>query len=144
MNDTPALAARSPGTRPVHAPMAQFESRGGELLPQAAIALGKLGDKQVAEDLQKILTGENLNLATLAAAASAIGFIGDRRSIVTLKNMLFDTRLSHLARAFAAVALGGIADKEPLPWNSKIGAHSNYRASVETLTNAASGILDIL
>jgi HEAT repeat protein len=119
-------------------------SRGGELLPQAAIALGKLGDKQVAEDLQKILTGENLNLATLAAAASAIGFIGDRRSIVTLKNMLFDTRLSHLARAFAAVALGGIADKEPLPWNSKIGAHSNYRASVETLTNAASGILDIL
>ena len=46
--------------------------------------------------------------------------------------------------AFAAVALGGVADKELLPWNSKIAVGMNYRASVETLTNQQSGILDIL
>ena len=58
--------------------------------------------------------------------------------------MLFDTKVSELARAFAAVALGGVADKESLPWNSKIGTNMNYRASVETLTNQSTGILDIL
>ena len=47
-------------------------------------------------------------------------------------------------RAFAAVALGGIADKEDLPWNSKIGSNTNYRAAVETLTNRQTGVLDIL
>ncbi|HIE69623.1 MAG TPA: hypothetical protein EYP98_05350 [Planctomycetes bacterium] len=83
-------------------------------------------------------------MAVLAAAASAIGFIGDKRSIEPLKTLLFDDKLGDLSRAFAAVALGGIADKEPLPWNSKISTNMNYRASVETLTNGSSGILDIL
>lgn len=118
-------------------------SRGGELLPQAAIALGLLGDKRAASDLERMLGAENLNLATFAAIASAIGFIGDRRSIAPLEKTLFESRID-LARAFAAVALGGIADKEPLPWNSKIGVGANYRANVETLTNQATGILDIL
>ena len=58
--------------------------------------------------------------------------------------LLLDTSISQLSRAFAAVALGGIADKELLPWNSKIAVNTNYRASVETLTNKTSGILDIL
>jgi hypothetical protein len=31
-----------------------------------------------------------------------------------------------------------------VPWNAKIGVDNNYRASVETLTNQQSGILDIL
>jgi hypothetical protein len=52
--------------------------------------------------------------------------------------------MSQLSRAFAAVALGGVADKESLPWNSKISTNINYRASVDTLTNKTSGILDIL
>jgi HEAT repeat protein len=115
-----------------------------DLLQQAAIALGKLGDKRVAEDLQKLMTEGEPNLAKLSAIASAIGFIGDQRTIKPLKDMLFDTKLGELSRAFAAVALGGIADKEPLPWNSKIGVNSNYRAAVETLTNSQTGILDIL
>ncbi|MCC7399597.1 MAG: hypothetical protein IT455_21215, partial [Planctomycetes bacterium] len=82
--------------------------------------------------------------ATLAAIASAIGFIGDSRTVAPLKKLLFDDKLSDLSRAFAAVALGGVADKEALPWNSKIGTNINYRASVETLTNKSTGILDIL
>lgn len=119
-------------------------SRRFNLLQQSAIALGKLGDKSVAVQLQNLLTDGEPNLAKLSAISSAIGFIGDKRSIKPLTNLLFDDKLGDLSRAFAAVALGGIADKEPLPWNSKIGVNMNYRASVETLTNSQTGILDIL
>jgi hypothetical protein len=114
------------------------------LLQQAAVALGKLGDKRVAETLQALLTDGEPNLAKLSAIASALGFIGDSRTVAPLKAMLFNDKLGELSRAFAAVALGGVADKEMLPWNSKIGVNINYRASVETLTNKRSGILDIL
>ncbi len=116
------------------------------LLSQAAVALGKLGDKRAAEALQRRLedAGGISSLATLAAFASAIGTIGDRRSIRALDTMLGNEELRDLPRAFAAVALGGIADKDPLPWNSCFGADTNYRAAVETLTNGSTGILDIL
>jgi HEAT repeat protein len=114
-----------------------------DLLKQGAIALGKLGDKNVAENLQKLLSQDS-TLATLSAIASALGFIGDRRSIEPLKQMLANEQLTELTRAFAAVALGGVGDKEKLPWNSKIGTNMNYRAAVETLTDKSAGILDIL
>jgi hypothetical protein len=42
------------------------------------------------------------------------------------------------------VALGIISDKEDLPWNSKIGMNSNYRANTVSLTDQKGGILDIL
>jgi HEAT repeat protein len=116
-----------------------------DLLKQAAIALGKMGDKQAAKDLTDLLTDvQDRNLAKLAAISSALGFIGDHRTIDPLVKMLHDDTLPELSRAFAAVALGGVADKEELPWNSKIAVDLNYRAAVETLTNQVSGILDIL
>jgi HEAT repeat protein len=116
-----------------------------DLMKQAAIALGKLGDKEVADILQQFLSeDEEMNLGKLSAIASALGFIGDRRSIDPLVRMLFDSKLTPLSRAFAAVALGGIADKEDLPWNSKVAVDLNYRAAVETLTDKKGGILDIL
>jgi len=122
----------------------QASTRRPDLLKQAAVALGKLGDKRVADDLQLLMLEGEANLAKLSAIASALGFIGDQRSISPLKSMLLDKSITQLSRAFAAVALGGIADKELLPWNSKIAVNTNYRASVETLTNRTSGILDIL
>jgi HEAT repeat protein len=122
----------------------QESVRRPDLLKQAAIALGKLGDKRVADDLQKLLKEGETNLAKLSSIASALGYIGDSRTITPLKAILFDDKLTELSRAFAAVALGGVADKEPLPWNSKIAQNINYRASVETLTNKQTGILDIL
>ena len=115
-----------------------------ELLKQAAIALGKLGDKTVTTTLLDMLQQKETNLAKLSAIASALGFIGDRRTIEPLKKMLHDDNLTPLSRAFAAVALGGVADKEKLPWNSKIARNMNYRGSVETLTQSGSGVLDIL
>ena len=115
------------------------------LLQQAAVALGKLGDKDVTVDLQKMLEANHMNnVAKLSAIASALGYIGDRRTIGPLVKMLHNESITPLSRAFAAVALGGVADKESLPWNSKIAVDMNYRAAVETLTNQVSGILDIL
>ncbi|MHC4513035.1 MAG: hypothetical protein ACYS5W_04975, partial [Planctomycetota bacterium] len=62
-----------------------------------------------------------------------------------LLRYLFDDDMTKLSRAFVAAALGSIADKEPLPFNSRYAFHGNYRASVETLTNAVgTGILDLL
>jgi HEAT repeat protein len=116
-----------------------------DLLKQAAIALGLLGDKDLVPKLITLLQ-ESKGLATQASLSSALGFIGDQRSIDPLVQMLQNESLTERARGFAAVALGIVADKELLPWNSKIGLDLNYRASTETLTNQASGtgILDIL
>jgi len=114
-----------------------------ELLKNAAIALGLLGDKQLVPDLVKMLK-ESTGLSSQAAISSALGFIGDSRSVEPLIEMMQNQEVSALARAFAAVALGIIADKEPFPWNSKIGVNSNYRANTPSLTDQKGGILDIL
>jgi len=45
-----------------------------ELFKQAAIALGRLGDKEAARDLQERLADPDANLAKLSAIASALGF----------------------------------------------------------------------
>ena len=115
-----------------------------DLLKQAAVSLGKLGDRTAAQTLVKMLEGKESNLAKMSAISSALGFIGDRRTILPLKTMMFNDTLTPLSRAFAAVALGGVADKEKLPWNSKISRNINYRAAVETLTQSGTGVLDIL
>jgi HEAT repeat protein len=116
-----------------------------ELMKQAAIGLGLLGDKDLVPDLVKML-GEAKGLATQAAISSALGFIGDSRSIDPLVEMLKNAQLTQSARGFAAVALGIVADKEPFPWNSKISTNINYRANTTTLTDSSqgTGILDIL
>lgn len=119
-------------------------SRRPDLLKQAAVALGLLGDKSASELLRKRMQNDEQNLATFASLASAIGLIGDRRSIDPLTTMLLDSKLSALPRAFAAAALGGIADRANHAWNARLAADLNYRATVETLTNQSSGILDLL
>lgn len=116
----------------------------GELLKQAAIALGLLGDKNVVTSLVTQLQ-EAKTLSTQAAIASALGFIGDSRSVDPLIGMLEDESLTGAARGFAAVALGIVADKELLPWNAKFSVDINYRANTTTLTGGGgTGLLDIL
>ena len=115
-----------------------------ELLKQAAIALGLLGDKTLVDSLVEMLANAK-GLATQAAISSALGFIGDNRSVDPLVEMLQDQSITASARGFAAVALGIVADKEPLPWNAKISVDINYRANTTTLTgDNGTGILDIL
>lgn len=115
-----------------------------DLLKQAAVALGLLGDKNMVERLVKML-GDAKSLSSQAAIASALGTIGDKNSIDGLVELLKDSGKTQTARGFAAVALGIVCDKELLPWNAKIGTDINYRANTETLTGAGStGILDLL
>jgi len=116
----------------------------GELLKQAAIGLGLLGDKALVTQLVDMLK-EAKTLTTQAAIASALGFIGDKRSVDPLVEMLGDDSKTASARGFAAVALGIVAEREPLPWNAKYSVDTNYRANTTTLTGQnATGLLDIL
>ena len=116
----------------------------GELLKQAAIGLGLLGDKALVTQLVGMLEDAK-TLTTQAAIASALGFIGDKRSVDPLVEMLKDSSKTGAARGFAAVALGIVAEREPLPWNAKYSVDTNYRANTTTLTGQnATGLLDIL
>ena len=115
-----------------------------ELLRQAAIELGLLGDKTLVPDLIVMLSDAK-SLASQAAIASALGFIGDSRSIEPLVELLKNKEITATARGFAAVALGIVTDKEQFPWNSKISTNINYRANTSTLTTPeGTGLLDIL
>ena len=122
-------------------------TRKPDLLKQASIALGLLKDKGVSDQLIKLIQPDDQrkpSLAVLSAAATAIGFIGDKDSVTTLVETMTNRKMTPLARAFSAVALGAVADSYELPWNSIYSRDLNYRASVQTLTNQATGILDIL
>ena len=115
-----------------------------ELLRSAAIALGLLGDREVAGTLRDMLADAG-SLSGQAAIASALGFIGDSDSIDPLIEMLEDEQKTGRARGFAAAALGIIGDKEDLPWNAKISVDINYRANTPTLTSPdGTGVLDLL
>ena len=109
-----------------------------------AQALGLLGDHEVTDELCRELETEQPSLVRLSAAASALGQIGDRRSLKPLRGLLERKDITPLTRAFAVVALGSVCDKDPLPWNVAYATDCNYRASTSTLTDGASGILDIL
>jgi len=114
------------------------------LLRQAAVGLGLLGDKTLVGDLTDMLR-EAKALSSQAALCSALGFIGDKNSVEPLLELMGNEQLTDRARGFAAVALGIVADKDPLPWNSRISAGLNYRASTETLNDPqGTGILNIL
>lgn len=113
------------------------------VLQQCAVALGRLGDARVVPILQEMLAKSD-SAAVLSAVANALGQVGDRRSIEPLVAALQDKERPRLAQAFAAAALGAIGDKDPLPWNTEIAVGMNYMATVDTLTNGSTGVLDIL
>lgn len=114
-----------------------------ELLQQAAVALGRLGDREANDRLLAQLARTD-STATLAALAMSIARIGDRRAIAPLVAMAADRDLTTLSRAFVAAALGGVGDQQALPFHVPISVDANYAANVDTLTNGATGILDIL
>jgi hypothetical protein len=119
-------------------------ARRPQLLTHAAEALGRLGDHSVGRDLAQQLGRREHGIVTLGGIASVLGMVGDRRCIAPLLAVVADPDIPELGRAFAIVGLGGLGDKEDVPWNHKIARHLNYYATVETLTNQVSGILDIL
>ncbi|MCA8956701.1 MAG: hypothetical protein KDC87_11560 [Planctomycetes bacterium] len=115
-----------------------------ELLRQAAVALGCLRDRQAVRDLLDLIGEDNRNTARMAAVAGALQMIGDESTLAELLKRLRDRDLTTLSRAFVAAALGGIGDPQPIPFNARYAMDSNYRAVVPTLTDQATGILDLL
>lgn len=116
-----------------------------ELLRQAAVSLGLLGDKGAVPELVSMLAAAR-SLSSQAAIASALGLVGDARSIEPLLEVLADREhYTDAARGFAAVALGLVADSHALPWSSVFSADLNYHAAPPTLLDdRGTGILDIL
>lgn len=115
-----------------------------ELLTQAAVALAKMGDKDAVIILEELFLDGTPSLARLSSLAMAFRFVGDRRAVDSLCETVFDQQLPDLSRAFLVAALGGVVDKDMLPWNAKLSIGVNYMASVSTLTNRLTGVLDIL
>jgi HEAT repeat protein len=113
------------------------------VLLQAAVGLGRLGDADATSKLVDMLERSD-SLAVLAALANAIGQIGDRRAIPQLVALTKDDEQTKLGRAFAAAALGGVCERFELPWNLPLSRDANYGAPVDTLSNGATGVLDIL
>ena len=132
------------GATAAHRDLVGRSTRRPDLLRQAAVALGVLGDKQAADLLVGMLGNGEGNLAQQAAISSALGFIGDRRSIRRWSTCS-PTRAGSRWRAPSPPSRSAASPtRSALPWNSKIGCGTNYRAATETLTNGATGILDIL
>ncbi len=115
------------------------------LLRQAAISLGLLGDKGAVPDLLEMMAASR-SLSSQAATASALGIIGDSRSIAPLLAVLRDRDgYTDAARGFAAVSLGLVADDSLLPWNTQFAVGLNFAAAPATLDDAdGAGILNIL
>jgi HEAT repeat protein len=113
------------------------------VLQQAAVGLGRLGDVDANQKLVAMIERSE-SVAVLAALANAIGQIGDRRAIPLLVALTKDDEQTKLGRAFAAAALGGVCERFALPWNLPLSRDANYGAPVDTLSNGATGVLDIL
>ena len=113
------------------------------MLQQAAVGLGRLGDADATPRLVAMMERCE-SVAVLAALANAVGQIGDRRAIPLLVALTKDESQTKLGRAFAAAALGGVCERFPLPWNMPLSHDANYAAPVDTLSNGATGVLDIL
>jgi HEAT repeat protein len=115
-----------------------------ELLRQAAISLGLLGDKRLVPELIGMLQSSTSTSAQ-AAVAFGLGSIGDARSVGPLVELLHDARVTPRVRSFAAVALGIVADKDGRAWNAALACGIDYRANTVTLTDGqGAGILEIL
>ncbi|MEM7203887.1 MAG: HEAT repeat domain-containing protein [Planctomycetota bacterium] len=114
------------------------------LMAQAARALARLQQRDAAATLHRMLHRKDHSALALSGAAIALGMVGDAGSVAPLLKILRDKSEPKLVRAFAAAALGALADNDRLPWNAHLAQDINYRAVTETLSNGATGVLDLL
>ena len=132
-----------PAAAPLLGEVVERSARRPFVLQQAAVGLGRLGDVDANQKLVAMIERSE-SVAVLAALANAIGQIGDRRAIPLLVALTKDDAQTKLGRAFAAAALGGVCERFALPWNLPLSRDANYGAPVDTLSNGATGVLDIL
>jgi len=116
-----------------------------QLLREAAIGLGLLGDRSLTPVLVDMLRDAR-GLSALSSIATALGWIGDERAVDPLLAIATDTGRDAAARAFAIVALGLMGDPAPLPWNTPISLDVNWWLPPATLFDptTSTGVLDIL
>jgi HEAT repeat protein len=114
------------------------------LLSQAALALARLQARDAQATLHGLLRSDKRFTLTWASTAAALGHIGDADSVTPLVEMMQRRSTPKLLQAFAAASLGLIADDKEMPWNASIAMGINYQALTETMSNGASGVLDIL
>ena len=104
-----------------------------------ATGLGLMGDPEATTTLTEAL-GDAQTLGVSSAVAKALGLIGDKRAVEPLTRIAMDEDVQAISRAFACVALGLVCERSDLPWNARIAADNNYRASVPAIAE----VLDIL
>jgi HEAT repeat protein len=104
-----------------------------------ATGLGLMGDPEATTTLTAAL-GDARTLGVSSAVAKALGLIGDKRAVEPLTRIATDEDVQAISRAFACVALGLVCERSDLPWNARIAADNNYRASVPAIAE----VLDIL
>lgn len=116
----------------------------GDLLRQASLALGVLGDAAAVPVLVARL-GAARSIWEASALVEALDMLGDRSAIPLLLDLLADRDRSDLVRSHAAAALGLVADPTCLPGNAEIARDLNYRASSPGLNRPEGwGLLNIL
>lgn len=115
------------------------ERRKTELVRQASIGLGLMGDQNAVPILLELLDEATSDFLK-GSITMAIGYIGDRKAIGRLIAFMNDENSQILNRAFAGVALGIIGETEQIPVLSRISTNINYRAQVESIKE----VLDIL
>lgn len=116
----------------------KVSARRPALFQQASIGLALLGDRTIVPTLLAVLDDpKNGSFTVQSAVADSLGYVGDRQAVTPLVAIVRNdgTRHTTAARTFAAVGLGQMCDKSKLPWNSRISAHLNYFAFLETLTD---------
>jgi HEAT repeat protein len=120
-------------------------SRKPLLMTQTALALARLEHPGASITLRSILrTGGRFRTITLASTSNAMGYLADPGNVAPLVRILANKSNNKMVRAFAAVALGSMAENDALTWSAWIAMNMNYSATVSTLSNGSSGILDIL
>jgi HEAT repeat protein len=115
------------------------EKRKADLLRQASIGLGLMGDKTAVPLLLELLEEASSDFLR-GSITMAIGYIGDRQAIDPLIELMNTEKSQILTRAFAGVALGIIGESEPIPVLSKISTDINYRTQIDSIRE----VLDIL
>ena len=99
--------------------------RSGQLLEDAVLALGLMGQRAVAKDLVALLPKAGSS-QTQGRIILALSYLNHSDAVQPLLKVLNDPRQAPLGREFAAVALGLLGDRRDEDVLFKLDAHFNF------------------
>jgi HEAT repeat protein len=118
------MGATSPAAADALLRVAKRESS-GQLLEDAVLALGLMGQRAVAEDLVALLPKAGSS-QTQGRIILALSYLNHSAAVEPLLKVLTDPRQRTLGREFAAVALGLLGDPRDEDVLFKLDAHFNF------------------